>query len=61
MVDHSENIVIASGILQSLSLEIVEYILRPATKMEKLPETILLNLLKELIKCNPEKDTLVEA
>ena len=38
MVNHNRNTTLDSGILQSLSSEVVECILRLVTKMEKLPK-----------------------
>lgn len=55
MVDHSRNTTLTSRILRSLSLEIVEYILRPVTRMEKLPETLSPGLLKEPGRSHLEK------
>ena len=55
MIDHSGDITITSGILESLSLEIVKYILRLASRMESLPETIFHGLLKKLARSNLEK------
>lgn len=55
MIDRNRNTSLDSGILQSLSLEVVECILRPVTRMEKLPNGLSHSLLKELAKSHLEK------